>query len=142
MPHCYGYRFSYTLDVVWNTGPLTLAEVSSIRNNLIFAKKFILFILTTLVIIWVLIISKQHFYHMHVKHLDNDNTNEQPLRKKPIFFGLCQTSLHSSRASSVKRCRKNTYEIVTFNFHCTVSKFYCTYFTKVFHKTMKCYFLE
>ena len=81
MPHCYGYRFSYTLDVVWNTGPLPLAEVSSIRNNLIFAKKFILFILTTLVIIWVLIISKSHFYHMHVIHLDNDNTNEQPLRK-------------------------------------------------------------
>ena len=61
------------------------------------------------------------------------------------FFTLCQSSLLSSRASSIKQCsktsqllnesgsaRKNTYERVIFNFNCTVSKFYCTYFSKVF----------
>ena len=72
---------------------------------------------------------------MHVNHLDDDSATEQLLRKKKDFMLLRQT-LHSFRASSVKRCRKNTYERVIFNFNCTVLKFYCKYFSKVFYKTM------
>ena len=72
---------------------------------------------------------------MHVNHLDDDSTTEQPLRKKKDFLHLRQT-LHAFRASSVKQCRKNTYERVIFKFNCTVLKFYCKYFSKVFHKIM------
>ena len=70
---------------------------------------------------------------MHVKHLDDESTNEQPFRKKTIFCAYVKPSF---RASSVKRCRKNTNERVSFNFNCTVLKFYCKYFFKVFHKTI------
>ena len=85
---------------------------------------------------------------MQIKHLNDGNTNEL-LRNKTI----CQTSMDSSRASSVKQCsknsqllnesgstRKNAYERDIFNFTCKVSRFYGTHFSKVFHKTIRAVF--
>ena len=142
MSQCYCYRFLDTLDVVWNTRSLPLADVSRIRkepkirqkcfvyfNNFSNLLKFYLFqnciFITCMLNILIMIVLMNKLWE-----------------KNPIFLRLFQTSLHSFRASSVKQCTKDTYERVIFNFNCTVSKFYCKYFSKVFTKLWEWHFLE
>ena len=80
---------------------------------------------------------------MHVKHLHDDSTNEQPLRKKTIFCAYVKppcTHLELLLLNDVEKIHMKelflTLLFLTLIFNCTVLKFYCKYFSKIFHKTM------
>ena len=135
MSQCYCYSFLDTLEVVWNKDLYRLLMFQAQESGLIFAKNCFVYFNNFSNLLSCYLFQNRIFITCMLIILMMAVLMNNLWEKKNDFLRLCQT-LHSFRASSVKRCRKNTYERVIFNFNCTVLKFYSKYFCKVFHKTM------